>query len=145
MIGKLPVLGFALVTAVSSQALAHESHGSWQHRQGRHAPAVAEVDLRYADHDRDGRVTMQEALSSGRQVFRRQDRDNNQVITRREAAGAGFNRDDRNNDGRVSMREYQRSVRAEFARRDTNRDGILARYELGQGRPGASRAAGWWR
>ncbi|HTV17543.1 MAG TPA: hypothetical protein VMG12_02700 [Polyangiaceae bacterium] len=151
MIGKLPVFGFSLVTAISSQALAHDSHdphGSWQHQQGRYqgrnVPAAADVDLRYADLDRDGRVTMREALASGRQVFRRQDRDNNSVITRREAGGPGFRQDDRNNDGRISMREYQSSVRAQFARLDTNRDGYLGRYELGY-RPGSSRPAGWWR
>src|SRR5262245_53888073 len=101
MIGKLPVLGFSLVTAVSSQALAHEPHGSWQqHRHDGYAPAVAQVDLRYSDLNRDGVVTMQEALESGRQVFRRQDRDNNWVLTRHEAGGPGFRSDDRNNDGR---------------------------------------------
>lgn len=153
MIGKLPVLGFALVTAISGQALAHDSHdshgsygsrgSSWQHRPSAAAPAPTPVDLRYADLNRDGRVTMQEALASGRQTFHRQDRDNNDVITRREA-GPSFGRRDVNNDGRVSMREYQRAVRAQFARLDTNRDGQLGRYELGY-RTGPSRPAGWWR
>ena len=149
MIGKLPVLGFSLVTAMSSQALAHEPHGSWQHRHDGYAPAVAQVDLRYADLNRDGVVTMREALDSGRQVFRRQDRDHNRMLNRHEAGGAGFRYDDRNNDGRVSIREYQRAVRAQFMSLDRNRDGYLARYELGTGGygygPRASRSAGWWR
>ena len=151
MIGKLPLLGFSLVTALSSQALAHESHheaqGSWRHQQERYSPAVAEVDLRYADLNRDGRVSMREALASGRHVFDRRDRDDNDAITRREAGGTGFRRDDRNNDGRVSLREHQRAVRAQFARLDANHDGYLGRRELGfgYGRPGSSRPAGWWR
>jgi len=158
MIGKLPVLGFALVTAISGQALAHDSHGPRDHRHGGYqggAPSGyqrgyegngrVDVDLRHADFNRDGWVTMQEALDSGRQVFRRNDRDNNRVLSRREAGRGGFRYDDRNNDGRVSMREYQRTVRAQFARLDSNRDGYLARHELGYGRPGPSRAAGWWR
>jgi Ca2+-binding EF-hand superfamily protein len=145
MIGKLPVLGFSLVTAISSQALAHESHDSRQHRPSSYAPATTQVDLRGADLNRDGRVTMQEALDSGRQVFRRHDRDNNHMLTRREVSGPSFRQDDRNNDGRVSMREYQRTVRAQFASLDSNRDGYLARYELGYRRPGMSRPAGWRR
>jgi hypothetical protein len=147
MIVKLPLLGFALVTAVSSQALAHESHGSRHRPTGYDArtPAPVAVDLRYADLNRDGWVTMQEALDTGRQVFRRRDRDNDRVLDRREADRAGFRREDRNYDGRVSMREYQRAVRAHFARLDTNRDGYLGRYELGYTRARAPRPAGWHR
>jgi hypothetical protein len=163
MIGKLPVLGFALAASVSSTALAHEdcdhhaghtSHGGY----GR-APAPAQipvgygdnyagrtqVDLRYADLNRDGWVTMQEALDSGRQVFHRNDRDNNRVLTRREMGRFEARRGDRNDDGRVTMYEHQRSVRARFASLDTNRDGVLARYELGLEPRRSSRSAGWWR
>ena len=160
MIGKLPVLGFAIVTAISGTALAHDQHGqhgSHRHQGGYHpgggyqggqrsyGRGLEEVDLRYADLNRDGLVTMNEALDSGRQLFRRQDRDNNRVLSRREVGRGGFDRGDRNDDGRVSMREYQRAVRAQFARLDTNRDGYLARHELGYGRRWGSRSAGWWR
>jgi hypothetical protein len=164
MIGKLPVLGFALVASVSSTALAHEdcdkshghgsgaSHGSYRHSPGpapspvdyRHGYAGrAEVDLRYADLNRDGWVTMQEALDSGRQSFRYNDRDNDRVLTRREMGRVGVRRGDRDVDGRVTMYEYQRSVRARFASLDTNRDGVLARYELGLEPQRSWRSAGW--
>src|SRR5690606_18257842 len=93
--------------------------------------ARASLDLRYADLDRNSWVSMEEALDSGRQVFRRNDRNNDRVLTRYEVGWRGVRHDDGNNDGRVSMREHQRSVRTQFASLDTNRDGYLARYELG--------------
>src|SRR5690606_13520257 len=95
MIGKLSVLGFSLVTAWSGSAFAHEGRGSPHPAHGRHAPAAhggygptpvghdgrwrnrgrgheaysarASLDLRYADLDRNGWVSMGEALDSGRQ------------------------------------------------------------------------------
>jgi hypothetical protein len=148
MIGKLSVLGFSLVTAIASPALAHDSHDSRGDRHGRgdhrgdYRAASAEVDLRYADLNRDGYVTMHEALDSGRQAFRRQDRNNDWTLTRREVGHPAL-RHDRNNDGRVSMREYQRRVRAQFARMDINRDGYLGRRELGYQGPRDTRPAGW--
>lgn len=175
MIGKLPVLGFALVTAVSSQALAREPHpsqrgpaaygsyggpgnyggyggrgdhggrGGYDGRDGRGSwRAQTDVDLRYADLNRDGWVTMQEALDSGRQVFHRKDRNNDRVLTRREVGRPGVRQEDRNDDGRVTMHEHQRNLRAQFARLDTNRDGFLARYELGLEPPRPNRPVGWW-
>ena len=152
MIGKLSVLGFSLVTAIASPALAHDHHDSGRDRHGRadhrgdyrgdYRAAPAEVDLRHADLNRDGYVTMQEALDSGRQVFRRQDRNNDWTLTRHELGRPALRNDDRNNDGRVSMREYQGRVRAQFARLDINRDGYLGRRELGYG-PRGTRPAGW--
>jgi hypothetical protein len=175
MIGKLSVLGFSLVTALSGSALAHEPHdtsrgpsrghsGPGGHHgrpgpanyggggYGPAAPAVnhvdyssrIEVDLRYADLNRDGWVTMEEALDSGRQVFRRNDRNNDRVLSRWETGGTRVGRGDRNQDGRVTVHEYQRNVRARFASLDTNRDGFLARYELGLEPQRGSRSAGWW-
>jgi hypothetical protein len=173
MIGKLSVLGFSLVTALSGSALAHEpyeaprgpSHGHSgpgghygrpgpaNYGGGGYGPAApagystsrVEVDLRYADLNRDGWVTMEEALDSGRQVFRRNDRNNDRVLSRWETGGPQVRRGDRDQDGRVTMREYQRNVRARFASLDTNRDGFLARYELGLEPQRGSRSAGWWR
>jgi hypothetical protein len=162
MIGKLPVLGFALVTALSGSALAHEDcdsrHGhTGPAGYGGYAPAAAppvhhveysgraEVDLRHADLNRDGWVTLSEALDSGRQVFWRIDRDNDRVLSRYELGHPGARRGDRNRDGRVTLREYQRSVRARFSSLDDNRDGVLARYELGLEPRRGTRSAGWWR
>ena len=148
MIGKLSVLGFSLITAIASPALAHDQHQSGRDRHGRsdhrgdYRAASTDVDLRYSDLNRDGRVTMQEALDSGRQVFRRQDRNNDWTLTRHEVGRPAL-RHDRNNDGRVSMREYQRRVRAQFARMDINRDGYLGRRELGYQGPRDTRPAGW--
>lgn len=148
MIGKLSALGFSLVTAIATPALAHDQHDSRGDRHGRgdhrgdYRAASPEVDLRHADLNRDGYVTMNEALDSGRQVFRRQDRNNDWTLTRHEVGRPAL-RHDRNNDGRVSMREYQRRVRAQFARMDVNRDGYLGRRELGYGPPRGARSAGW--
>lgn len=163
MFRKLPVLGFALVTAISGTALAHDARGPHAHGPGVHDPSVhghggparhdgyrgrgagvVAVDLRYSDLNRDGWVTMREALDSARSVFHRQDRDNNRVLSRREVGYGGVDRGDRNNDGRVSLPEYQRAVRAFFQRLDTNRDGVLARHEIAYG-PRGSRSAGWRR
>jgi EF hand len=190
MIGKLSLLGFTLVTALSGTALAHENcdpgrghAGPASHNPGGYTPAGygpagygpaayspagygpagygpanrggyrpappveysgrVQVDLRYSDLNRDGWVTMDEALDSGRQVFRQNDRNNDRVLTRYEL-GRDVRRDDRNNDGRVTLQEYQRDVHARFASLDTNRDGVLARYELGLEPPRPTRSAGWW-
>jgi hypothetical protein len=177
MIGKLSVLGFAFVTALSSMAVAREPHhpgrgpaaygnpggydgpgnygrGGYDGRDGRgydgrgggraEYSAATQVDLRYADLNRDGWVTMQEALDSGRQVFWQRDRNRDRVLTRYEVGGDGLRRGDRNDDGRVTLQEHQRRVRAQFARLDDNRDGFLARYELGLEGPRPNRSVGWW-
>lgn len=99
-------------------------------------------DLRRSDLNRDGVVTLAEALQEGRYEFRNSDRDRNRVLTRREATWGEFAQDDRDRDGVVSYGEHQAAIRRAFYRLDTNRDGVLARYELGQ--PGA-RGAGWRR
>jgi hypothetical protein len=162
MIGKLPVLGFALVTAASSQALAREpcevqnlpaGHGYEYGPRGQ-APAAygsaghsasIEAGLRYSDLDRNGWVTLDEALTHGRFEFRRADRNGDRVLSRHEV---GWERGHRGGlgqgDGRVTRYEYQDAVRAQFARLDVNRDGVLARYELGLDPPRPSRSAGWW-
>src|SRR4051812_1023927 len=99
-------------------------------------------DLRRSDRNRDGVVTLAEALQEGRSEFRSSDRDRNRVLTHREVSWSEFAQDDRDRNGVVSYGEHQDSIRRAFYRFDTNRDGVLARYELGQ--PGA-RGAGWHR
>ena len=99
-------------------------------------------DLRRSDLNRDGVVTLAEALQEGRYEFRSSDRDRNRVLTRREVSWGEFAQDDRDRNGVVSYGEHQDSIRRAFHRFDSNRDGVLARYELGQ--PGA-RGAGWRR
>jgi hypothetical protein len=159
MIAKLPLLAFTLVTAVSGAAVAHDTRerghrGHDGYGEHRHGPAPRETsrgrgdtgsDLRHSDVNRDGWVTLGEALDRGRADFRREDRDRNRVLTRREVARVELQRDDRNRDGRVTMHEHQDAVRARFANLDRNRDGFLARYELAPAPPGLARSVGWRR
>jgi hypothetical protein len=110
---------------------------------GRGYRAGAEaLELRHSDLNRDGVVTLAEALQAGRYEFRSSDRDRNRVLTRREVSWGEFAQEDRDRNGIVSFGEHQDSIRRAFYRFDTNRDGLLARYELGQ--PGA-RGADWRR
>lgn len=165
MIGKLPVLAFALVTAASGTALAREPCES-QHRPagygygypqgpvpgGRERPGYAtsiEAGLRYSDLDRNGWVTLDEALTHGRFEFRRADQNGDRVLSHheigRDGARWGGHRGRRGHrDGHITRFEYQDAVRAQFARLDVNRDGILAHYEIGLPPPRPSRSAGWW-
>jgi hypothetical protein len=167
MIGKLPVLGFALVTAVGGPALAREPCESRQqpagygYGYGSYGPGTAgtaptyrpsgysariEAGLRYSDLDRNGWVTLDEALAHGRHEFRRSDGNRDRVLSRHEVDWGGSRHRGRHGqrDGRVTLFEYQDAVRAHFAGLDANRDGILARHELGHQAPGPSRSAGWW-
>jgi hypothetical protein len=99
-------------------------------------------DLRRADLNRDGVVTLAEALQDGRYQFRSSDQDRNRVLTRREVSWGEFAQDDRDRNGVVSYGEHQDAIRRAFYRFDANRDGVLARHELGQR---GARGAGWRR
>jgi hypothetical protein len=167
MIPKLPLLGVALVTALAGQASAHEGcpDGAAKHAphagahpapayatpvgyrgDGYRAPATHRDDareLRQSDLNRDGWVTMAEAMRHARRDFRQEDRDRNRVLTWREASQRDLAQDDRDRNGRISRDEREAAIRRSFARFDRNRDGVLARYELSP-RDG-SRSAGWWR
>lgn len=166
MIAKIPVLGFALVTALAGQAVAHEGHGRHDgygkghphharsdrdYRRGDGPRADAGYrgayrddlrELRRSDLNRDGWVTMTEALRFARRDFQRTDRDRNHVLTPREVAGRDIVTDDRNRNGRISFEEHESAVRRAFWRFDANRDGLLASYELTNR---STRPAGWRR
>jgi hypothetical protein len=171
MITKPAVFGFALVSAISAQAAAHEpqrpgAHGSTyssEHRApnyprevrraGPSYPAHAERhdvgyagDFRRADYDHDGWVTPAEARAHSRAVFERVDLDRNRVLGRRELRQAGnqFQRQDRDRDGRVSYREYEVVARHQFTSLDRNRDGLLSARERGVPGP-VPRHVGWRR
>lgn len=173
MIPKLlPILGVALVTALAGQASAHEGCPDGAAKHAPHARAQAAPphatpvgyrgdgyrapaghrgegyrsdlrELRQADLNRDGWVTMAEALRQGRRDFRQEDRDQNRVLTWREVSQRDLSQDDRDRNGRISRDEWEAAIRRSFARFDRNRDGVLARHEL-SARDG-TRSAGWWR
>jgi hypothetical protein len=100
-------------------------------------------ELRRSDLNRDGWVTLAEAMQYGRRDFRRNDRDQNRVLTRREVSWGELARDDRDRNGGISYGEHQDAIRRSFYQFDTNRDGLLASYELRPSR--GSRSATWGR
>jgi hypothetical protein len=123
MIAKLPILGFTLVTALAGQAVANENcdhppqpstyrapavqpgyatpvgyHA--QRADGRHSAGTAGYradlsELRQSDLNRDGWVTLDEALRHGRRDFLRSDRDQNRVLSRWEVTRANLTLDPR--------------------------------------------------
>lgn len=108
MITKLPVLGFTQVTALSAPALAHEECGDATRAPARHegprqsgspeqwrGPAPRDIVLTSSDINRDGWVTLDEALDRGRSDFRRSDRDRDRVLSRREIDRSEIDRHDR--------------------------------------------------
>jgi len=106
--------------------------------------AAAELnELRRSDLNRDGWVTLAEAMQHGRRDFQRNDRDQNRVLTRREVSWGDLARDDRDRNGGVSYGEHQEAIRRAFYQFDSNRDGLLASYELRQSR--GPRSAAWRR
>ena len=168
MIAKFIPVSVALVTAIAGSAAAHET--GYDHRPGSPAGHRAEYpppavqpgyradgpyranaprrveerdELRHSDLNRDGRVTLAEALQQGRRGFRYNDRDQNRALSPREVSWSDVAHEDRDRNGWISYGEYQDAIRRSFARFDTNRDGVLASYELR--RPMAPRAAGWRR
>lgn len=168
MIAKFIPVSVALVTAIAGSAAAHER--GYEHRAGHpnehraesptpavqpgyraHAPGynadARRIEERYewrqSDLNRDGRVTLAEALQQGRRGFRYSDRDQNRALSPREVSWSEVAHGDRDRDGWISYGEYQDAIRRSFARFDSNRDGVLARYELRQ--PVGSHSAGWRR
>lgn len=154
MIAKFFPASVALVTALAGSAAAHETHGERGaaphrapapaysapvgHPYGGNAPAgdyraeraEERKELRRSDLNRDGRVTLAEALQQGRRGFRHADRNQNRALTPREVSWGDLAHEDRDRNGRISYGEYQDAIRRSFYRFDTNRDGVLARYEL---------------
>ena len=97
-------------------------------------PAVgdAQVELRQADYNFDGGVTLREAQSFGWAQFSREDTNRDGVLTRWELRGLNdtFARGARA-DGVVTFAEYDSNLQRHFYRLDYNRDGFLSRRELG--------------
>jgi len=172
MIAKFIPVSVAFVTAIAGSAAAHETGydnragypgGRYPAGHGAEHPAPAAQpgyranapvyradarraeernELRHSDLNRDGRVTMAEALQQGRRGFRSSDRDQNRALSPREVSWGDVGREDRDRNGWISYGDYQDAIRRSFARFDTNRDGVLGSYEL---RPAGQRSAGWRR
>jgi hypothetical protein len=166
MIAKFFLASVALITAMAGSAAAHEGDRHSNDNRGPAAyrePAPAydpgyrpgppdarsagyraeeRRELRHSDLNRDGVVTLAEALHHGRRGFRSSDRDQNRALTRREVSWGELAHEDRDRNGRISYGEYQDAIRHSFYRFDINRDGVLAGYEL---RAAGPRSAGWRR
>ncbi len=120
----LTSLGFALVTTLSGLAIAQQG------------PCGG--GFRRADLNNDGKVTLDEALTHGKQMFQFHDKNKDGVITRDEIAGWGgcFAQADTNNDGKVTYAEHEAMLRARFTLMDKNKDGVLSGDELTCGQRG---------
>ena len=129
--GMLTPLGFILVTALSALAIAQPGPGGY-------------CGFRRADLNNDGKVTLDEALAHGTQMFQLHDKNKDGVITRDEvpAWNNHFAQADTNNDGKVTFAEHEAMLRARFTLMDKNKDGVLSGDELmcgpkgGRGRHG---------
>lgn len=131
---KLSVLlGFAGLTALSAVAVAHEGGGCDRgHEGGRQGL------FRNADTDKDGKVTLAEALWAGKQRFDSKDANKDGALSKDEVKGRGermFERIDANHDGKVTRAESETFVREVFTRFDKNKDGVLTQDEMPKGPP----------
>ena len=171
MLTNLAALGIGLITAVATPAtaFAHADCAPTQpsaHTSHRapapayppvtaHAPprasaptrieAAYPASLRFADFNRDGGVTVNEARSYARSQFNRADLDRNGVLRGRElrSESGELVYGARGRDGVVTFAEYDRSVMGRFQSLDIDRNGYLSRNELGTNRtrlPSAPRA-----
>ena len=104
----------------------------------------AQLELRQADYDFDGGVTLREAHSFGWAQFSHEDTNRDGVLTRWELRGLNdtFARGARA-DGVVTFAEYDGNLQRQFYRLDYNRDGFLSRRELGIATPPPSTGVTW--
>ena len=111
--------------------------------QADHIPSRFERNLNWTeagfnslDHDRDGRVSVNE-WHYDRETFRRVDRNRDNALDKNEFLGLDYDDDrvdsfddiDFNNNGRVERSEWH-GGEAAFNSLDANRDGVLSRFEV---------------
>ncbi|HEU4582997.1 MAG TPA: hypothetical protein VFS67_32280 [Polyangiaceae bacterium] len=164
MFNPIAALGVGLITAVAAvPAAAHDGcdparpssyPGSYPpaptYAPPPYAPATpvvmgsAQVELRQADYNLDGGVTLREAQSFGWAQFSRADTNRDGVLTRWELRGLNdpFARGSRA-DGVVTFAEYDGNLQRQFYRLDDNRDGFLTRRELGVAAPAPATGVTW--
>lgn len=116
---KVPVfVGLALMTAVGSVALAHGG------------------GFARADKNDDGKITMEEAIAAGKEMFQRKDANKDGALSKEELGDRGgrfLEKADTNQDGRITVGEGEVMLRAKFAKHDKNNDGVLSGDELRRG------------
>lgn len=113
------IVGFSVVSLVAGLAFAGGGHG------------------KKIDTNKDGKVSLDEAVNGAKERFAKKDQDKNGALTANEIQGRGqrrFEMADANKDGRVTLAELETQVRAWFQKHDTNKDGVLTRDEFGRGK-----------
>jgi hypothetical protein len=127
--------GFVGLSALSAVAFA-EANGQCEHGgkgEGRG------FGMMHADANKDGKVTIDEALTAGKARFAAKDANKDGVLTKDELGGRGewlFERADANKDGKLTAAESEAFVRAGFTRFDANKDGVLTADEMPHGHHG---------
>jgi hypothetical protein len=123
------VVGIASLMALSGVALAE---GDAKCNDGGHGRGA----MFDADANKDGKITLAEAVAAGTRHFDGKDANKDGVISGDEVKGRGerlFKRADANNDGKVTRAEGEALVRAVFTRKDANKDGVLTQDEMAHG------------
>jgi Ca2+-binding EF-hand superfamily protein len=127
--------GFAGLTALSAIAFADEAK-THEREHGAHHGHKGGMMSR-ADANKDGKVTLAEALAAGMAHFDKKDANRDGAITKDEVKGRGermLERADANKDGKVTRAEGEALVREGFTRFDKNKDGVISKDDLPQHR-----------
>jgi len=125
IIGLFAVSG---VLALSAVAVAGESGAC----EGHGGPRGGGFGMR-ADANKDGKVTLAEALAAGKERFTKKDANKDGAISKDEVKGRGawlFDKADANKDGKVTQAESETLVKEGFTRFDANKDGTLTQDEM---------------
>jgi hypothetical protein len=119
------IVGFSVATLVSGFALAHGGGG---HGGKRHM-----------DTNKDGKITLDEALAGAKTRFAKVDANKDGSITKDEAKGPfahKLEKKDTNKDGKLTLAEMEAGVRTWFQTADKNKDSVLTGDEMRMGHGG---------